>query len=341
MCIAGFASTLAYRRFVAAKRSHVDVLLTDLEPDDLLAIGVLAARGYKCGAMIVGEGSPAAKFARMSHTGILGELGWRGMQVIEGGASAKLFPGESPSDCHLDVAALKLLEVLEKQTYGADASGAGATVVCLKPPREILRALELNRELAMRVFARTTLVLYGSFNLRTMPIDVYSLIDHMTPFKRVELYESHMNRGVQNLNPASVGGVEVMTQWLSQKPLFAAEMWHVCKLWDADVLRDCEESCREEEHAGRRDSARWHRNDKCRTDVRKNEGMQFVPADPIVTLVFDNPHFASYLTPVNIQRPLQQGSYHQIETAESSKVLAWMHLDGSAVVKALNCTLMK
>jgi hypothetical protein len=73
--------------------------------------------------------------------------------------------------------------------------------------------------------------------------------------------------------------------------------------------------------------------------VMANGGMQFVPADPIMALVFRNPEFVLNLVPIGVQRPRQQGLYHKIEAVPSSRVFAWQNLDGFAVVKALNHTL--
>ncbi len=78
---------------------------------------------------------------------------------------------------------------------------AGATTpLCLKPPRELAALLDEQPDVAQRVFA--------TVNIRQLaPGSAAALLNaDVSPFTRVELYESHGGtaEGVKNINPRNV-----------------------------------------------------------------------------------------------------------------------------------------
>jgi hypothetical protein len=319
---------------------HPTVVLTDLEPDDVQALGILARRWpiFDVRTVLVGEGNPTAKVAVARD--LLAALQYKDVRVAPGCASTKLFPGEevlkgNADDAPYD-AANALLAALE-------AAGPAPVLVCLKPPREMQVALAEFPDRAVKVFGRTTLVMYGSFNLRalgyshTLPL----VQDATTPFQRVLLYETHACRGVPNLNPRTVPGLE---GWFARwRPAFAALLWQRCRVWDADILRDCIETCASEELEGRRGSPLWARNDKCRAEVEAHAGRQFVPADGVLALMAFNPRFDAYCHPVAITHDGVDGHYPAwkwpVADAARAKVFAWRDVPGDTVVQELQRTL--
>jgi hypothetical protein len=318
------------------------VVAVDCEPDDELALGVMRARGLQVTALVVGEGNVDAKRARAAK--YAERLGWPAAVLVRGVPSAKLFPGEAPMPA--DAAPFSVDAFL----WALESAGPDPTLVCLKPPREILAALEQQPVRARAVFARTTLAAYGSFNFRTVGYSrTMPLVSEDTPFKRVLYYESHGN-AVPNLNPSTAPRVR---SWLTKSwPSFAADMHATCTAWDTDILRDCDESCAEEEAAAsltaepNRRSDRWRRNDKCRTDVRAHTGAQFVPADPVLALLLDNPAFPP--APAVMSHSGSDGQYPTLRliargdpAAETTKLFTWQGIGAAQVVGALDDALLR
>jgi hypothetical protein len=330
------------------------VIATDCEPDDELALGVLRARGFtNVSGVVVGEGCVGSKMRRATQ--YVSQLNWNKAIVLPGLPSEKLFPGETaasatshPESAHTATAtatdasaAFSVDDFLATMEAAADEP----TLVCLKPPREILAALREQPERARAAFARTTLAAYGSFNFRTLGYSatVPLIASETTPFKRVYYLESHGN-GVPNLNPSTA---PALPTWLTRQwPDFAAGLRATCAAWDADILRDCDESCAEEEAKERaaglaEHTDRWKRNNKCRLAVQANQGQQFVPADPVLALVLHNDAFPAQ--PMRIVHSGNDAQYPTIsllsaeEAAASSwKTYTWKGLEGATVIEALD-----
>ena len=149
-----------------------------------------------------------------------------------------------------------------------------------------------------------------------------------------------------NLNPTTA---PKLPRWLHRAyPKYAERMWRRCQVWDTDIIRDCDESCAEEEaraaaagDAAATPSNRWKRNDKCRSDVRANLGRQFVPADPILALVLYNDDFPSQ--PASITHSGADEDYPVVTVldkddprVQSCKTFTWTCLKGSEVIPALD-----
>jgi hypothetical protein len=304
----------------------------DCEPDDMLALAVLARRGVTLHGVVVGEGCVSAKVSRTQA--FLAALGLPAVQVLPGVPSSKLFPGETADGDNPAFFTDAFLDALE-------SCGATPLLICMKPPREILAALDAQPDRARSVFGRSTLAAYGSFNFRCLGYSktVPLVAADTTPFARVLYYESHGN-AVPNLNPESV---PELPTWLSTSAA-SAELWATCATWDADIVRDCDESCAEEEAEEARTGAtehsdRWHRNDKCRRAVRAHQSRQFVPADPVLAVLVDNPAFP--VQSMTITHSGNDKEYPVItRTTEATKTFTWKNLDGRAVIAELNALLL-
>lgn len=320
------------------------VVLTDCEPDDELALAILRARGFDCRAIVVGEGSVHAKLSR-AKLYVKQLYGSDDVPaVVAGISSKKLFPGE----VRYDTEGEPEFEV-DKMLDAIDAAGPNPTVICLKPPSELLAALSQRPGRAREVFGRATLAAYGSFNFRslgyskTMPL----VQSNTTPFKTVYYYESHGNN-VPNLNPSTA--VNLKTWMVRKWKGYASTLRSVCEAWDTYMLDDCVKTCQEEELAGNKGSSKWCRNDKARTQLLANKGFQFVPADPVLALVLFNDDFPA--SPAAVVLSGHDTDYPKTfilntaspgpdaEEANATKTFSWKGLDGSAVIKDLDRLLM-
>jgi hypothetical protein len=326
---------LAYKQLTTSRPVRKYLVALDCEPDDELALGVLRARGMRCETLMVGEGSVSSKMRR-AHT--YSEALGLGASIIPGLPSKKLFPGESAT-ADVDEGHVVAFSV-DTFLSSLEAMGDEATLVCLKPPREILAALEQQPARARAVFANTVLAIYGSFNVRTLgySVTIPLVCEDTTPFKRVYYYESHGN-GVPNLNPTTAPR---LPRWLSRRwPRFAESMRHTCSVWDLHIILDCNQSCVEEEAKPDHPTPRWARKDKCRTAVRANFGKQFVPADPVLALLLDNPEFPPQPMSIkhsgaNDEYPVITAGRSDTNAAASHKTFTWKGVSGDAVIGALN-----
>ena len=334
------------------------IIMTDLEPDDMLALKLLAARGYGCPLLLAGEGDPEVKRRRARAYAPM--LNWPA-RAWAGAPSSKLFPGEvdaPPAQRALTAAlegaptpptAEELLAALE--AYGLAVPDA--KLLCLKPPRE-LQALwesaqggargDIPKARLLAAFARLTLVVYGSFNLRALGYErSLWMVAPETPFKRVVLYESlgGTAEGVKNINPQTV---PIGALWADRDGMYQeydACLRAACSLWDEDIIRDCRETCAATE-AGRaagdaEATATWDRNYACLVAVEANKGHQFVAADPVLAVLMDDHAFDAYLKPVDISFDRSKSPYPAVApaTATDPRVFKYVGVPWEAVVEAM------
>jgi hypothetical protein len=339
------------------------IIMTDLEPDDMLALKLLAARGYGCPLLLVGEGDPEVKRRRANAYAPM--LNWPA-RAWAGAPSSKLFPGEvdAPPAQRALTAALEgvptppteeeLLAALE--AYGLAVPDA--KLLCLKPPRELQALWESAQESTregipkarlLAAFARLTLVMYGSFNLRTLGYErTLWMVAPETPFRRVVLYESMGGtaEGVKNINQQTVpiGALWADRGGSTSGGVYAdydACLRAACSLWDEDIIRDCRETCAATE-AGRAAGdaeavASWDRNYACLVAVEANKGNQFVAADPVLAVLMDDHAFDAYLKPVDITFDKAKTLYPAVApaTATDPRVFKYVGVPWEAVVEAM------
>jgi hypothetical protein len=298
------------------------VLLTDLEPDDLLAMRVLQERHIVPTAIVVGEGDRVeAQVARAKV--YLTQLGWTDTRIMMGLPSTKTYPAVTdiglghacaPDDSAVltfDTAApaaslLALLRAGPESEFvyedHGDCTGhhhQPTTLLCLKPPREIMAALQEDPT----VFRSVRLCIYGSFNLREvgLPAVLPWLNPDTTPFSQVLWFENFqgMAGGTRNLNPDTMA-VSVAGESPVAQDDFAHSVAAYTRAWDAFILQDCHDTMADIERrnphwkSDPKDAAAHARNLSCATDVSRFEGRQMVAADPVLALVLDNPDFEPY-----------------------------------------------
>ena len=280
------------------------MLLTDLEPDDMVAMGVLAARLDSPSYLVVGEGSADLKGARALT--YAKHLGWNETLVVKGLPSDKAFEGEEVLVEHSaslpkEVCSLKPDHFTQTDTF-----------ICLKPPRELCA----HYMAAPDDFRGKRLILYGSFNLRTIVEKegweaVSWIFDESSPFREVILYESY--KAIPDAPSTSANKDNCPEFWTALDGSikddiddFDKDLCACLATWDAAILKDCVDTMEECEAGSYGDpaseevKARYSRNKTCRDQVMPHQGRQFVMADCVLATVFDNPAFAPNKTPIKV-----------------------------------------
>jgi hypothetical protein len=296
------------------------ILGTDLEPDDMLAILHLKLRNVQPSAIIVGEGDVDVKVRRARLYARL--LGWQTTEVIPGIGSEKPFPGDGADltlDCVRDHVvdkpetspdpepsptpttwAVKFRELVNNPNVAPVERFETPTILYLKPPRELVAAEMEDPAITAKVFAKSTLVMYGSFNWREVG---YSAILHWlnpgsTPFHRVRWFENFkgMNAECKTFTRENMSYLYGSDNSPPHAPLPDPEsplglyclcFREVARLWDAFVLEDCLSTCAaiEKDENWAKDKAaaeRHHRNMSCFNSVKPHAGAQVAAADPVL-----------------------------------------------------------
>lgn len=184
------------------KHSNLGVL-TDLEPDDLIAIAALPQAAF----YVVGESDPAVKWARMKRYVELLYSDPSQSKVIAGMPSDKIYEADGqefydglsmPSDprSSLDGRPMNLLDskddglALLEGALRALRSCDKPTLIVLKPPRELIVLYQANPSAFKELVRPMHLLAYGGFNFRTLPSSSQdTLIDMFTFFSSVTLYD--------------------------------------------------------------------------------------------------------------------------------------------------------
>lgn len=278
------------------------MILTDLEPDDMVAMGVLASRLDPPSYIVVGEGSADLKFSRaMTY---VKHLGWEKTVVVKGLPSSKHFEGEEG--------------LVERHTSLPDAFCSLLpdyftkvdSFICLKPPRELCARYKV----AAKDFKNKRLILYGSFNLRTIVEEegwdaVAWMFDASSPFKEVVLYESY--KAIPDAPSTSANEENCPAFWSSfdsstGNDAFKKDLSACLAAWDKAILFDCEETMKGCQNGDYGDpesedvKARYSRNKTCRDQDAPHQGRQFVMADCVLATVLDNPIFEAHKTPIKV-----------------------------------------
>jgi len=172
------------------------VVLTDLEPDDMLALAILTSRDdLRVPLIVAGEGNPLTKLQRLLTYERLGlfQAVDTYTKLMQGCDSSKLFPGETavpePNTCFDANAFLLELESIIAATCNVAISRP--FLVVLKPPRELCACLDAFPERAAALFCQFNCALYGSYNIRCMNGAADWMLDASKhAFARMVLYES-------------------------------------------------------------------------------------------------------------------------------------------------------
>ena len=273
------------------------VIMTDLEPDDLLALAVLKQRwpSYCPSVIVVGEGSADAKVERMTE--YCRELAWDAAIVLPGLNSSKLFPGEhATSETDADGASGNVVAVIASLPETAELS-----ILCLKPPRELVGA-------PRSLLLRCALTLYGSFNVRSVGDNsgVQSLLESCHSVVMFENFAGIVPP-VRSLNSGVLpaGLFAALFEAVPARSTFLKSFRACCETWDEDVMLDCKATCEQcdlllanpstSPDEAKQIEARKQRNAQCYQDVKQHCGKQTVAADGILALMVGNPVFDSFL----------------------------------------------
>lgn len=233
-----------FNKQVIAGEHDLIVVETDLEPDDVLALRIMAdvlRAALKC-VVVVGEGNLSK---RAMCEALLKEIGVTA-QVIEGQRSDKDFPpallrvfrghpqGEQSELSPLEEGVNQLL--LTTRVRDSEAP----LFICMKPPRELL---SLPRDLQEKV----TVICYGSFNFRALgalAADWQTLVN--TCFKETLVYESFLVTGAQNSLTAENSSLFDSALKMAQRNDASSPFWcgflDAVRIWNKHIAVDCLET---------------------------------------------------------------------------------------------------
>lgn len=337
------------------------VVFTDLEPDDLMALWVLKRRNITPAALVVGEGDVAKKVARATQ--YAQDLGWYKTLIVPGLPSAKVTPEGAVPELPAGTGAVLFTDSTKVTTpagivrlcTGAGSGAMPPTLLCLKPPRELVAAVGFDGDSGRALLKDLRLCIYGSFNLEEVGREnvVAWFNPDTTPFKQVLWYENFggMERGTRNLNAATVPAVtpdDAAVGDAARAHPFCVRAAEFTRVWDEFMLKDCEDTMRsigEGPHRSTANKERYERNAKCAEDIRRCLGRQIVAADPVLAVVMDDPDLAAYGRAVlSVTLPPAGGSGYPVvrladktETASTSaaKVVKYVGLPDDVLLAKL------
>lgn len=229
---------------MALLRNTTVTVLTDLEPDDVLAIDALLRNNCVIDQLILGEGNAVEDKAARAYE----HWGDRIKAYRCGPPSGKLFPEKKRS---------------VRPPLSQDYDLAGSNLVVLRPPRELVGLPDICKTI--------TCYMYGSFNLRELGMSAADLQRFLHSFRALWVYESYPAIGDANtLNPSCFE--------ISLLPPFVRQ----CMAdWDAFCLQDCRDTLADLPAEGRSPEQQraYDRNLKCAEQIERYQGKQMVLAD--------------------------------------------------------------
>jgi hypothetical protein len=261
------------------------VVETDLEPDDSLALHVLARQHGTIPVVVVGESLDVVRKIDRLMT-----MDLRILDIVVGLESMKDYPAGpvfDPSGCLRGF--FEQLRGKYKIMLMAKVPPSGPVrMILLKPPRELMALFMARDPEILALLARSTAVMYGSFNVRCLLVSqggLYTAKDveeFFGAFSDFFYYDNHAAVGEENTandeswGPANIDRVRALPG-----------MADIMDRWDAFVLADCEETLSALDalpQLTEGQAARRARNAKCAEQVRRSAGRQFVLADVGVVL---------------------------------------------------------
>lgn len=300
-------------------------ILTDVEPDDLLALVVLAGSGSPPPqVLIAGEGNAAYKAQQAAA--MCSALGWTSTRVLPGAPSGTAWPWEAgtpsgDSNAHVEAAVAALVAAVS-----ADPEGA---LLCLKPPRELIAAA------AAGTFAGMHLVMYGSFNLRCVPVEAARALLAPGCFASVTLYEQFGGSEHRSLDRVTAPR---LARVLFDAPTTCAALLQLrtaCAQWNAGILVDCDAAVAEcdavlsDATASAADTERAKekrsRNAQVAELVSQHGAAQMVAADGVLAALVTRPDaFNSFRCRVTYELP-DDGGYPVITPDSGAAANCWMY----------------
>ena len=317
------------------------VIMTDLEPDDVLAIDMLLNEyPDKQYSFLVGEGNAHMKYLRANEYYNSGKYYPNKYNVYEGYASLKIFnydgheiglyvndegtimtkEGEYyyTKDLKLPVVNLDTLkELFEKNTI----------ILCLKPPRELMDIYKSDNSFFKD--RNTTFIAYTSFNLRCLlktGATSDELSNLLNSFSNTYLYETYH----------AIGNDTVIENQDMDFKMFPQLFLNIMNLWNTDMIVDCEESVKSKivnwnlsnemvldyllSDAQYEDKKYVKRNYKVYKSIKDTNMEQFVNADTglVVMLLEDHNKIMPFISKGNIK--FNQIGYSSIELCNDGKI---------------------
>jgi hypothetical protein len=328
-------------------------LETDLESDDLLAIYLLAKRGYYPSVIVVGEGDATIKVARMhSYMRLLKfeNLIPQGHQwiIIQGYSSKKLFPQDG---AEFDLTSINELKTkgLPHQTHYVTAlqsyiaNHQDPIYIGLKPPRELM---QYHSQLTAEI-AKLRGYMYGSFNFRSVWVQLKELSELLPRFKSMHIYESFYATGSLNsMDPDWCP--QTWKQLFHDKSPFLKTVNLVVSNWNSHMKNDCLKTCMTiakrytledtlsvvtetnsikevlvDNGVAQKDIDQYMRNLKVLRSVVANPDTQMVMADIGVALAVDNHFWDSYATQGEIS--FDSSGYTQIKASNDPSCHVYLY----------------
>lgn len=237
--------SVRFNKHVLGGAYDLVVVMSDLEPDDLLAFHIMAdalRKAKKC-VVVVGEGNVSKRGMCLA---LLKEIGVEQATVIDGQTSDKDFPlplrrafAGHAVDTELDASpVVDAVQQLLLETAVLDS--ASPLVICLKPPRELLT-------MPSALQAKLTLVCYGSFNFRSLGAlkpDWQVLVN--ARFKETLVYESFLVTGAENSLTDSNSRLFEFALKTAQRNDASSTFWNgllkAVRSWNKHIARDCLET---------------------------------------------------------------------------------------------------
>lgn len=269
-------------------------VFTDLEPDDYLALWILAKRNYDIYGVVVGEGQDVKeKVKRAKHYFSNKNIFANMPRIIQGDSSTKDFPEnfgyECENECNYNLKD-------ELQNY---INNGGSKIVIIKPPRELFNMMRANLEEMKKLLENATCYIYGSFNMRSIDATSTEFEQFNGLFKNIFLYESYF--ATSRENNLNCENFPLMTILLKNND-FGTLLYK----WDSYIIKDCVDTCNDllhmynltelvepsalEEIMSKNDLDKYKRNFKCYIQVKSNLGRQCVFADCGLAVAMDKPY---------------------------------------------------
>ena len=194
------------------------IVFTDLEPDDCLAISIMNKE--RVTAWVVGEGRCLPeKATRLEEL-----VGDECVEVYLGRESNKEFAETHKATHEFELFNLRRLLDVD-------------TVVMLKPPRELMQYFCTRPRDAKEMYGKLTLIYYGSFNTRCLFDDGFThdeVLAFLSSFKAAYIFESYL--AVQQ---DSIITDKDAIEHIRQLP----HMAEIMDDWDAFIVQDCQDTC--------------------------------------------------------------------------------------------------
>jgi len=319
---------------------------TDLEPDDILSIYLLAKAGLHPNVIVTGEGDAAKKEARMcSYLEMLDKEKLMDSKfptlILRGQGSKRLFDKDGQEFTQLHLASDEQKQ--DKDAYVKALSSylntvAAPLMIVLKPPRELLRVLS-DKQLNPELLGKCKLWMYGSFNLRCImfPEKDDNAKGKQEPefirhFKTVRLYESfHATGQENNIHEKNMPDVYASLGEMRKQSAYLATLFRLIYLWNSHIVEEAQQDMKRHQLSGA--TERQQRSAKIVETVKPYIATQMVLADFGLIAAALDVHLGKNWMPVKVTWDAR--GYSSLENQKDSKVYVCCGVKWSDMQNAL------